>query len=116
MKSTFVAAAALLAGAASAAKEEGTFAVLRFTNKQLTRGRVDPILFPGETSTHVHNIMGGSGFSKSATGKDLMASKCSNAMIKGDNSAYWFPTLYFHDPKSGKFEDVEFDYFNAYYL
>ncbi|CAF3467565.1 hypothetical protein SNK03_008077 [Fusarium graminearum] len=116
MKSTFVAAAALLAGAASAAKDEGTFAVLRFTNKQLTRGRMDPILFPGETSTHVHNIMGGSGFSTSATGKDLMESKCSNAMIKGDNSAYWFPSLYFQDPKSGKFEDVEFDYFNAYYF
>jgi hypothetical protein len=60
--------------------------------------------------------MGGSGFSTSATGEDLVKSKCSNALVKGDNSNYWFPTVYFHDPKSGEFEDVEFDYFNAYYL
>ncbi|KAJ4268547.1 hypothetical protein NW762_002611 [Fusarium torreyae] len=116
MKSSLASAAVLLAGVATAAHETGTFAVLRFTNDQLTKGRMDPILFPGETSTHVHNIMGGSAFSKSATGKDLMNSKCSNALIKGDNSAYWFPSLYFHDPKTGKFEDVEFDYFNAYYF
>ncbi|KAG7418861.1 hypothetical protein DER46DRAFT_178312 [Fusarium sp. MPI-SDFR-AT-0072] len=116
MKSAFATAAAVLAGAASAAHETGTFAVLRFTNDQLTRGRMDPILFPGQTSTHVHHIMGGSGFSTKATGKDLQKSKCSNALVKGDNSNYWFPTLYFHDPKSGEFEDVEFDYFNAYYF
>ncbi|KAF5985385.1 WSC domain-containing protein [Fusarium coicis] len=116
MKSAFATAAAILAGAAAAAHETGTFAVLRFTNDQLTRGRMDPILFPGQTSTHVHHIMGGSGFSTKATGKDLQKSKCSNALVKGDNSNYWFPTLYFHDPKSGEFEDVEFDYFNAYYF
>lgn len=116
MKSSFATAAALLAGAATAAHEDGTFAVLRFTNDKLTRGRMDPILFPGQTATHVHHIMGGSGFSTSATGEDLVKSKCSNALVKGDNSNYWFPTVYFHDPKSGEFEDVEFDYFNAYYF
>ncbi|KAF5017881.1 hypothetical protein F66182_10159, partial [Fusarium sp. NRRL 66182] len=82
MKSTFATAAALLAGAATAAHETGTFAVLRFTNNQLTKGRMDPILFPGLTSTHVHHIMGGSGFSKSSTGEDLLKSKCSNALVK----------------------------------
>ncbi|KAF4971447.1 hypothetical protein FZEAL_9846 [Fusarium zealandicum] len=116
MKFTLVSAAAALAGVATAAHEEGTFAVLRFTNKQLTKGRMDPILFPGQTSTHVHTIMGGSAFSKSATGKDLLDAKCSNALIKGDNSNYWFPSVYFNDPKTGEFEAVEFDYFSAYYF
>ncbi|KAF5019985.1 hypothetical protein F66182_7998, partial [Fusarium sp. NRRL 66182] len=41
---------------------------------------------------------------------------CSNALVKGDDSNYWFPSLYFHDPETGEFEDVEFDYFNAYYF
>ncbi|KAM0436959.1 hypothetical protein ACHAPT_002674 [Fusarium lateritium] len=115
MKYTLATVAAL-AGVASAAHEDGTFAVLRFTNKQLTKGRMDPILFPGQTSTHVHTIMGGSAFSKSSTGKDLAGSKCSNALVKGDNSNYWFPSMYFRDPKTEKFESVEFDYFNAYYF
>ncbi|KAM5351483.1 hypothetical protein ACJ41O_004206 [Fusarium nematophilum] len=116
MKSAILSAAAALAGVASAAHETGTFSVLRFTNKMLTAGRMDPILFPGQTSSHVHTIMGGSGFSKSSTGEDLKNSKCSNALVKGDNSNYWFPSVYFNDPKTGEFEAVEFNYFNAYYF
>ena len=108
--------AALSATTAMAAKDERTFAVLRFTSNSLTRGRMDPIVAPGQISTHVHNVLGGSGFSISSTGKDLQDSKCSNAMVKGDNSNYWYPALYFKDPKTGKFEDVEVFYTNAYYL
>jgi hypothetical protein len=116
MKFHAVAVAAALVGTAAAAKDKRTFAVLRFTNKQLTVGRVDPIVTPGKTSTHVHHVLGGSNFGISSTGKDLMQSKCSTAMIKGDNSNYWFPSLYFKDPKTGKFEAVEMFYSNAYYL
>lgn len=116
MKLNAVAAATALVGSVVAAKNERTFAVLRFTNKQLTKGRVDPIVTPGKPSTHVHNVLGGSAFGISSTGKDLMESKCSTAMIKGDNSNYWFPSLYFKDPKTGKLEDVEVFYANAYYL
>ncbi|KEY64233.1 hypothetical protein S7711_09915 [Stachybotrys chartarum IBT 7711] len=116
MKFSTVATLAALAASASAAKDSRTFAVLRFTNKQLTKGRMDPIVSPGKASPHVHTIMGGSGFSWSATGEDLVNSECSNTRIKGDNSAYWFPSLYFKDPNNGSFEAVEVFYVNAYYF
>jgi elongation factor P hydroxylase len=109
-------AIALLAALVSASKDSRTFAVLRFTNKQLTKGRMDPIASPGKPSAHVHTIMGGSGFSWSATGEDLVNSACSNARINGDNSAYWFPSLYFKNPTNHSFEAVEVFYVNAYYL
>ena len=115
MKAIYSSAAlAALAGLA-AAKDEGTFAVLHF-NGLLTKGRMDPIVSPGEDSQHVHGVLGGSGFHKSATGDDLMNSECSTAKVKGDNSAYWFPTLYFKDPGTEEVEPVNFYYANVYYL
>lgn len=101
---------------AAAAKDERTFAVLRFNNKQLTKGRMDPLRNPGETGLHVHNILGGSGFSTSSKGVDLQKSRCTTAKVKGDNSNYWFPSLYFKDPKTAKFEHVDVFYANAYYF
>ncbi|RDA92813.1 hypothetical protein CP533_0820 [Ophiocordyceps camponoti-saundersi (nom. inval.)] len=98
------------------AKDQRTFAVLRFTNKQLTKGRMDPIRTPGKTGAHVHNILGGSAFSLTSDGHHLATSNCSTAKVKGDNSNYWFPSLYFKDPKTNKFEDVELFYANAYYF
>ncbi|KAG6141524.1 hypothetical protein E4U28_003046 [Claviceps purpurea] len=116
-----ISATAFLAMAATAVAlkdnpDKRSFAVLRFTNKQLTKGRLDPIISPGKVSSHVHTVMGGSGFSLGSTGKDLMASNCSTALVKGDNSNYWFPSLYFKDPKTGKLEDVEMFYANVYYF
>jgi hypothetical protein len=99
-----------------AAKDSRTFAVLRFNGKELTRARADPIVSPGKTASHVHSILGGSGFSLSSNGEDLKNSKCSNAKIKGDNSNYWYPAMYFKDPKTGELEDVEVFYTNAYYF
>ncbi|OAA38041.1 hypothetical protein NOR_06786 [Metarhizium rileyi] len=116
MKFHVLAATAAMVGTGLSAKNERTFAVLRFTNKQLTIGRMDPIVSPGKASTHTHHIFGGSNFGLSSTGKDLMDSKCSTAMIAGDNSNYWVPSLYFKDPKTGKLEDVELFYANAYYF
>ncbi|KAG5927398.1 hypothetical protein E4U42_002294 [Claviceps africana] len=119
MKWTCATALLAMSAAVSARKDnpdKRTFAVLRFTNKQLTRGRMDPIVTPGKVSTHVHTVLGGSGFGLGSTGKDIMASNCSTAMVKGDNSNYWFPSLYFKDPKTGKLEDVEMFYANVYYF
>ncbi|KAJ3497299.1 hypothetical protein NLG97_g2013 [Lecanicillium saksenae] len=116
MKFSTAAAFTSLLGAAAAAKDKRTFAVLHFTNKQLTIARADPIVNPGQPSTHVHHVLGGSNFGLSSTGEDLMNSKCSTAKVKGDNSNYWFPTLYFKDPKSGNLESVELFYANVYYF
>lgn len=115
MKLTTAAALTSILGVA-ASKDKRTFAVLRFTNKQLTIARADPIVSPGQPSTHVHHVLGGSGFGLGSTGEDLKNSKCSNALIKGDNSNYWFPSLYFKDPKSGNLESVELNYASVYYL
>jgi hypothetical protein len=74
-------------------------------------------------SQHAHTIHGGSGFSQNYTFNALRASSCSDCEIKQDMSErqilrytcriaercagnYWFPKLYFHDPKTGLFEDV----------
>ncbi|KAK5990198.1 Xylosyltransferase oxt [Cladobotryum mycophilum] len=116
MKFATASAVAALAGMAAAAKDQRTFAVLRFNNKQLVTARADPIVSPGKTASHVHVVLGGSNFGLSSTGETLKNSKCSTAMVKGDNSNYWFPLLYFQDPKNHKFEPVEVFYSNAYYF
>lgn len=108
--------ASLASNTAAVAKDTRTFAVLRFTNKQLTIGRADPIVTPGRPSTHLHHVLGGSAFNFNVTGTDLARSKCSTANIKGDNSNYWFPSLFFRDPKTGKYEDVEIYYAQVYYF
>lgn len=97
------------------ANAESTFSVLRF-HHMLTEGRMDPIVSPGEPSQHVHGILGGSGFHMGATGEDLMNSQCTTATVQGDNSAYWFPTLYFQDPGTEELEPVPFYYASVYYL
>lgn len=107
--------AALVAGVA--AKDSRTFAVLRHYGKgPLMEGRVDPIVNPNTVSGHVHTVMGGSNFGINSTGADLFKSSCTTALIKGDKSAYWFPKLYFQDPKDGHFEPVEMFYMNVYYF
>lgn len=117
MKLTLLALIAFLSVSnATITKHKRTFAVLRFTNKQLTIGRADPIVNPGGPSPHLHHVLGGSAFSVNATGNDLQGSKCSTAKVKGDNSAYWFPSLFFRDPKSGKYESVEIYYAQVYYF
>jgi Domain of unknown function (DUF1996) len=118
MKFSAASTVAALLGIASAGSNSNqrTFAVLRFTNKALTMGMVDPIVNPGTKSGHVHVVQGGSNFGPSSTGADLLNSKCTNSKIKGDNSNYWFPRLHFRDPATGKLEPVDVDYVNVYYL
>lgn len=109
--------ATVLAATARAAQNERTFAVLRFYGDgPMMQGRVDPIISPGKTSTHVHTIQGGSNFGISATGEDLMNSNCSSALIEGDNSAYWVPQLWFNDQSTGMVEPVSMYYMNVYYF
>ncbi|KAL7903870.1 COOH terminal WSC domain-containing protein [Trichoderma velutinum] len=105
-----------MAGVAAAAKDNTTFAVLQFTNKGLVTTRADPIVNPGVPSGHVHNVLGGSNFGFSSTGEDLLRSNCSTALVKGDYSNYWYPTLYFHDTAKNDFQYVDVYYTNVYYF
>ena len=99
------------------AKDTGTFAVLRFNGASpLTQGSVDPIVSPGVPSKHAHVIQGASNFGLDVDVALLAESKCSTAKVGGDLSVYWSPKLYFHDPKTAKFESVPYYYMNVYYL
>lgn len=57
--------------------------------------RLDPGLFPGTESPHLHSFDGGNGLSKSMGFADTQASDCTTARIKTDKSLYWRPTLFF---------------------
>lgn len=117
MKVTTTIILASLATVAIAAKNERTFAVLRFDGDGfMTEGRVDPIVNPGAEATHLHGIMGGSNFGKTVEGDQLLQSKCTNAKIANDFSNYWAPEVFFQDPKNGSFEKVPLFYMNVYYF
>lgn len=109
-------ASAALLGAAYAAHDRQTFAVMRFNGKEIFNGLVDPIVNPGVESPHEHTVFGGSNFDKNANGKTLLESSCTSAKVKGDKSAYWMPRIYFHDEDSDAFEPVPVLYTNVYYF
>jgi hypothetical protein len=114
---TALALAGLAARTVLAAQDERTFAVLRFNGGgPLMEGSVDPIVDPGVKSKHVHSVQGASSFGLTVDASTLSQSKCTTAMIGGDNSIYWTPKLYFHDKEAGKFESVNFYYMNVYYF
>ncbi|KAF3933486.1 hypothetical protein ABW19_dt0206341 [Dactylella cylindrospora] len=73
----------------------------------LVTDRIDPLVQPGVSpGKHVHNIMGGSAFSKITSFSILQESTCTSCEVKGDKSIYWVPTLYFEHEGTGEFEQV----------
>jgi hypothetical protein len=67
----------------------------------LNYARLDPSVYTGTTSPHLHSFDGGSGLSATTTFKDLVDSKCTTARIKRDKSLYWRPSLYWNGNKTG---------------
>ena len=61
----------------------------------LFEGRIDPIVNPGETSSHVHIVLGGNGFAPKMDYASTQKSTCTTCTIKGDLSNYWVPALYY---------------------
>ncbi|KAJ5177190.1 uncharacterized protein N7482_003067 [Penicillium canariense] len=57
--------------------------------------RLDPIVDPGEISSHVHSIHGGGNFGMSSDMQTLRESSCTSCAVTQDLSAYWTPALYF---------------------
>ncbi|KAK0472168.1 hypothetical protein IW261DRAFT_1596974 [Armillaria novae-zelandiae] len=73
----------------------------------LVQERLDPIQQPGSNpSQHVHTVHGGSNFAPSSTYQTMRQSQCTSCQVGQDLSNYWFPKLYFRDPKTGLFESV----------
>lgn len=89
--------------------------------------RIDPLVSPGEVSSHIHAIHGSSGrfnsyfrlatvqanivelgFSIDSTiTDDLLAGDCTSCQVAEDQSAYWTPPLYFQPAGTNNFELVE---------
>ncbi|KZM18944.1 uncharacterized protein EKO05_0006658 [Ascochyta rabiei] len=63
--------------------------------------RVDPALFPGAASPHIHSFDGGNAVSASSTFDTQMGSTCTTARIKPDKSLYWRPTLFWNGNNTG---------------
>ncbi|KAI1326029.1 hypothetical protein F5Y16DRAFT_376139 [Xylariaceae sp. FL0255] len=117
MKFTTTTILASFAGLSIAAKTQRTFAVLRFNGDGfLTEGPMDPVVSPGEQSSHYHSIMGGSNFATTIEGDQLLSSNCTTSKLAKDNSNYWVPALFFQDPNNGTFQKVPLFYMNVYYF
>ena len=73
---------------------------------RLTLERIDPLVFPGVVSPHVHTVSGASGFGFETSYEQLRESACSSCPVKQDLSAYWTPKLYWTNEDYTQFVDV----------
>jgi len=55
--------------------------------------RMDPIVAPGNWSSHLHNIAGGNAFAMTMDYALTQKSTCTTAAVKVDFSNYWVPRL-----------------------
>jgi hypothetical protein len=75
-------------------------AMFILTTSTLVTERLDPIVTPGNVSTHVHTILGASNFNPNVNVDQQMASNCTTVPVQADKSLYWAPTL-FHRAQDG---------------
>jgi hypothetical protein len=76
--------------------------------------RLDPLVSPGEASSHLHSFDGGNGLALDTTFGGLDSSTCTSARIKPDNSLYWRPVLFWNGNNTG-FYRVPEKYLKIYY-
>ncbi|EIW54702.1 WSC-domain-containing protein [Trametes versicolor FP-101664 SS1] len=81
----------------------------------ITQTRLDSIVNPDTIGTHVHAIVGASGFSNHYDPDELMKSNCTTIPVQPDLSNYWSPQLYHRDKDTGEFSAMPTG-FNIYYL
>ncbi|EJD54381.1 WSC-domain-containing protein [Auricularia subglabra TFB-10046 SS5] len=74
-------------------------------NQPVTLERADPIVTPGQVSTHLHQVLGGHGFDFDQDFEKARASSCSTCQAVADNSNYWTPTLWYQG-RNGTFRRV----------
>lgn len=73
----------------------------------LTIQRSDPIVSPGTMSSHVHAVIGGTGFQQTMSATTAPNSLDTTCDKKLDHSNYWQPQLY-HERTDGTFELITF--------
>lgn len=94
---------ALFSATTLAAAQGGLFIV---HCKPLTVQRTDPIISPGQLSSHVHAVVGGTGYHMSMSNdeaRDAQNTTCDKAL---DKSNYWQPQLY-HQHHDDSFELIK---------
>ncbi|KAL1599990.1 hypothetical protein SLS59_006063 [Nothophoma quercina] len=101
MHANLFAVAATLAATASAFDCSGHY--FSFFNRAgpMSYQRLDPALFPGQESPHLHSFDGGNALSASSNFDGQMGSTCTTARIKPDKSLYWRPTLFWNGNNTG---------------
>ncbi|KAJ2902906.1 glyoxal oxidase precursor [Zalerion maritima] len=57
--------------------------------------RVDPLVSPGEASTHVHALFGAGNLGFDSTADQIRDASCTSCAVPEDKSGYWQPALYF---------------------
>ncbi|KAF2272932.1 uncharacterized protein EI97DRAFT_346919, partial [Westerdykella ornata] len=67
----------------------------------LSYQRLDPALYPGTQSPHLHSFDGGNALAASMGPGAAQSSSCTTARIKPDKSIYWRPTLYWNGNNTG---------------
>lgn len=98
----FFALTAGLAASASAFDCSGHY--FSFFNRggdAMSYQRLDPALYPGTESPHLHSFDGGNGLSASTDFAEAQASTCTTARIKPDKSLYWRPSLFWNGNGTG---------------
>ncbi|KAF2116765.1 hypothetical protein BDV96DRAFT_611965 [Lophiotrema nucula] len=115
MYTTLAALTAGLAATVSAFDCNGAyFSFYNRAGPSLSYQRLDPALFPGQESPHLHSFDGGNGLGESMSYETTQGSSCTTARIKPDKSLYWRPTLYWNGNNTG-FYRVPDQYLKIYY-
>lgn len=101
MFTNLFAATAAMAATVSAFDCSGNY--FSFYNRAgpMSYQRLDPALFPGTQSPHMHSFDGGNALEASSDFDGQMGSSCTTARIKPDKSLYWRPTLYWNGNNTG---------------
>jgi hypothetical protein len=68
--------------------------------------RLDPIISPGQTSGHVHTVLGANGFASAMDDNSLNNANCTTCSVTADKSNYWVPNLYYHNRTDNTFASV----------
>lgn len=107
MLTNFFAVTAVMAATASAFDCSGHY--FSFFNRAgpMSYQRLDPALFPGSESPHLHAFDGGNGLSASSNFDSQIGSSCTTARIKPDKSLYWRPALFWNGNNTGFYKVPE---------
>ncbi|KAI9162692.1 Proline utilization trans-activator [Paramyrothecium foliicola] len=76
---------------------------------------IDPIVVPGQYTSHLHTFFGSDAVTANTTTSKELQAGCSTAENPNDYSSYWTPTLVKKN-EDGSVQRVPFSRFSAYYV